>query len=323
MTRANDTYCTRRYPPLEAVRGNALEMINVIKNDEKAAEFFFFVEMHNKMQAIAVGYNRSFGTDLTALQVSHVTYLCCWEHQWARLSTYKGDTTPHNWLARIASQATYNYLVEEHYIAPVCDTRTNDYRLKVRSIDNVDLRQAIVDLVYVPEQHQALEMYYVKKLPTADMAKAFGNQDKANKILKTAEKTLIEQLLITENPYAEIALSTKRPLNPELRWQVWHDRIDDDEVSDACQLLRELLAHSYGNIDWDENARRFIMAVITELEWGERDRELWCERFFNNTPSARLAERYDVRNTWIDNRYSVLNRQFRIAVRTWWNLNAS
>lgn len=323
MTRAHNTYCTRRYPPLDSVRGNALEMINVIKNDEKAAEYFFFVEMFSKMNAIAKGYNKSFGTDLTAADVSCVTYLCCWENNWARLSTYKGETSPHNWMARIATQATYSYLVEEHYIYPVCDTRTQDYRLKVRGINNTDLRQAIVDLVYVPELHHALEMYYVKKLPVADMAKSFGNQPTADKILKTAEKTLIEQLLNTENPYAEIALSTKRPLNPELRWQVWHDRIDDDEVTDSCQLLRELLSPSPEQIDWDENAHNFILAIITQLEWCERDRDLWYERFFNNTPSARLAERYAVRNTWIDNRYSILNKEFRIAVRTWWNLNAS
>ncbi|MDE5795925.1 MAG: hypothetical protein K2H75_02330, partial [Muribaculaceae bacterium] len=100
-------------------------------------------------------------------------------------------------------------------------------------------------------------------------------------------------------------------------------RIDDDEVTESCQLLRELLSPSPEQTDWDENAHNFIIAIITQLKWCDRDRDLWCERFFNNTPSARLAERYAVRNTWIDNRYSMLNRQFRIAVRTWWNLNAS
>ncbi|MDE5796520.1 MAG: hypothetical protein K2H75_05380, partial [Muribaculaceae bacterium] len=207
MTRAKNTYCTRRYPPLDAVRGNALEMINVIKNDKKAAEHFFFVEMFNKMKAIAKSYNNSFGTDLTPADVSCFTYLCCLENNWARLNTYKGETSPHSWMAKIATQATYNFLVEEHYIYPVSDTRTQDYRLKVRSIKNPDLRQAIVDLVYVPELHHALEMYYVRKLPPADMAKSFGSQDKADKILKLAEKTLIEQLLNTENPYFDMALS--------------------------------------------------------------------------------------------------------------------
>ena len=323
MKRANDTYQSLRYPPLDAVRGNALLIMNLIKTDEKAARFFFFVEMFSRMQSIANSYNRSFGTELTAAGVSSLTYLSCWENHWARLSSYKGETTPHNWMTKIASQATYDYLVEERYISPICDTRTTDYRLRLRGIRDTNVRQAIVDLVYIPGQHKALEMYYVRQLPDAEIDKAFGNHETASDILRTAEKNLIEQLLNTENPYAELALSTKRPINPELRWQVWHDRIDDDEITDSRQLLRELLADPAGRTDWDQNVHNFILDIIDELKWEERDREIWCERFFKDTPSARLAEHYKVRSTWIDNRYSRLNRQFRIAVRTWWNLHTN
>ncbi len=58
-----------------------------------------------------------------------------------------------------------------------------------------------------------------------------------------------------------------------------------------------------------------------EMDWNDVQKEVWRERFFNETPSKVLAIRFHVRNTWIDNTYSRLNKQFRIAVKTWWNNN--
>ena len=140
-------------------------------------------------------------------------------------------------------------------------------------------------------------------------------------ILKIAEKTLIEQLLNTENPYAEMALSSKKIINPEMPFQSWHDRIDEGDVCDNLQLLRDLLTRLYNNEDWDSNAERFINSIVDEMDWNDVQKEVWRERFFNDTPSKVLAIRFHVRNTWIDNTYSRLNKQFRIAVKTWWNNN--
>lgn len=308
----------RLFPALDAVRDNALELVRLITLDEKAAEYFFFVEMRQKMAALAASYNRSFGLDITPEDVSSITYVACWENEWARLLSYKGDTTPHAWVAKIASQVTYKYLVDERYIDTVSGTKTSDYRLTVRSIPDEYLRKAIVDMVYVPEQHKALELHYVHKVPEKELFEAFGSATKAREALSNGEKTLIEQLLNTENPYAEMALSLKKAINPEVKWQVWHDRMDNDGVCDNKRELRELLAALTGEEDWDENVRRFILSFIDALGWNEREKDVWCRRFFSNTPSAELAQVYNVRSSWVDNVYSRLNKKFNIAIRAWW-----
>ncbi|MDE6097704.1 MAG: hypothetical protein K2L80_10205 [Muribaculaceae bacterium] len=300
------------------VRNNALETIHNIIENEHVAKEFFFVDMFPKMTALADSYNRAFGLDLYPEDVARATYLSCWENDWAKLRAFKGESSPYAWVARIASQATYRFLVEEKYIDGVDNTKTNDYRLTVRSIEDVRLRQAIVDMVFIPDQHKALELFYVTKYEEDALVKAFGETERARNILKTAEKTLIEQLLNTENPYAEMALSTKKAINPEVRFQPWHDRIDEGDVSENHQTLRDLLANLYKNEDWDANAIRFINSVLAELDWTEIQKEVWRERFFHETPSKELAIRFQVRNTWIDNTYSRLNKQFRIAVKTWW-----
>lgn len=296
----------------------ALELVNNIMTDQRVAEEFFFKTMLPKMAALADSYNRSFGLDILAEDVANATYLSCWEDNWAKLRAFKGDTTPHAWVAKIASQATYHFLVEERYIDGVGNTKTNDYRLTVRSIENMFLRQAIVDLVFIPEQHEALELYYVEKVDETAFAEAFGSVEKGEEILKIAEKTLIEQLLNTENPYAEIALSSKKTINPEIQWQTWYDRIDEGDVSENHQAFRELLCQLYNCEDWDENVSTLVESVITTMEWNDVQTEVWRQRFFYDTPSKELAERFNVRNTWIDNTYSRLNKQFRIAVKTWW-----
>lgn len=305
-----------------AMRGeNALELVNNIIAEPRVAEEFFFQTMLPKMAALADSYNRTFGLDITAEDVAHAAYLACWEDDWAKLRAFKGDTTPYAWVARIASQSTYQLLVDERYIESVGNTKTNDYRLTVRSINNASLRQAIVDLVFVPELHKALELYYVEKMPDKEFFKTFENEDKAKEILKTAEKTLIEQLLNTENPYAEMALSSKKPVNPEMRFQEWHDRIDEGDVSENHQAFRDLLTRIFNCRDWDANAHTLINVIIESLGWTEVQEDVWRQRFVYNTPSKELAEKYNVRNSWVDNVYSKLNRQFRIAIKTWWNMN--
>lgn len=306
----------------KAVRtDNALGMVSLIMSDERVAEEFFFKTMLPKMAALADSYNRSFGLDIIAEDVAQATYLSCWEDNWAKLRAFKGDTTPHSWVAKIASQATYNMLVDEKYIADVAGTKTNDYRLTVRSIENDQLRQAIVDLVYVPEQHKALELFYVDKMSDKEFYKAFGNAEKAKETLKIAEKTLIEQLLNTENPFAEMALSTKKTINPEVQFQNWHDRIDEGDVSENHQAFRDLLTRLFKCEDWDENVNTLISVIINSLGWDEVQEDVWRERFIHETPSKELAEKYHVRNTWVDNVFSRLNKQFRIAIKTWWETN--
>lgn len=298
---------------------NALELVNNIMNDERVAEEFFFKTMLPKMAALADSYNRSFGLDILAEDVAKATYLSCWEDGWAKLKAFKGYTTPHAWVAKIASQATYQFLVEERYIDGVGNTKTNDYRLTVRSIENEQLRQAIVDLVFVPDQHKALELFYVDKMPDKEFFKAFDNEEKAKETLKVAEKTLIEQLLNTENPFAEMALSSKKTINPEVQFQNWHDRIDEDDVSENHQAFRDLLTRLFKCEDWDDNVHTLINVIIESLDWTEVQEDVWRQRFIYETPSKELAEKYHVRNTWVDNVFSRLNKQFRIAIKTWWD----
>lgn len=309
-------------PASEAANTATLEVINSIMANEKTAARFFYKEMKPGMAALANGYNHAYGLDLKAEDVSHIAYLACWENDWARLRACKGNTSAHAWVTLIASQATYRMLVEEKQIGVSRGSRVGDYRLRVRSISNPDLRQAIVDLVYTPRQHEVLEMYYVSKADLKCIAAALNeNEDQAVTLLHNAEKTLIERLLNTENPFADLALVSKNAPDPEMKWLQMFDRIDEADVCDNRLALRELLSVSYGCDDWDRNVETFVGMMISKMKWTPVQTELFHERFFNSTPSKVLADRFSMRTSWVDNTYMRLSRQFQSAVRSWWNAN--
>lgn len=304
------------------VRNNALETIKSVMDNERYAVKFFFGEMYPKMKSLSDSYNHQYGLELTPEDVAGMAFLSCWENNWAKLRTFKGDTTAHAWVGLLASQSAYRQLVEEKYIdISAGGSKTGDFRLTIRSIEDQWIRQSIVDMVDIPDQHKALEIYYVRKDDADVLAREFGDDDKAREILKSAEQTLIKRLLSTENPYAEIALSTRSAGSPETQFQVWHDRVDEADVSENHRALRETLSNLYGCEDWDSNVVRFINGVVDNMGWSEVQKAVWRERFFNETPSKELAKRFKVRNTWIDNTYSRLNKQFRKEVRRWWTLH--
>lgn len=302
-----------------ARKERALQMMNNIINNEQEAKRFFLVDMYPKMASLARGYNRMFDLSINPDELACVTYLACWENDWARLRTFKGDTTPHAWIAQIASKVTYQHLVDEKYIPAVNSTKANNYRLTVRGIENPHLRQDIVDLVYVPKLHKILSLYYVDKVADEEIYKIFGGKETAQKTLKTAQKALIEQLLFTENPYADMALSSKKPINPEVEFQPWHDCIDESDVSVNKQFFRDTLSRIFNSNDWDSNTMTLIDKVVDSLPWSEEDKYIWRERFISKTPSLELAEMFHVRDSYINLRFSHLNKAFLIKVKKWWD----
>lgn len=305
----------------EAVRTAALAVVNSIMTDTQFAVNFFFVVMRPLMTALADSYNRSYNLELEAADISCMSYNACKDNDWSRLRSFKGNTTPYAWVARITKQVLHQVLIEERLIQDNIRNTPEDYRLSVRGIEDEALRQVIVDIVKNQEQHKALELYYVKKDTEAALIKAFGTAEKAKAVLKSAEKALISQLLNCEefNCYADIALSLKKPINPNVHFQNWHDRIDDSDVCENQQAFREILCELYCDEDWDKNLLRLVDDIIFKLKWNEVEKTVWKERFYNATPSKELAQQFGVRNTWIDNTYSRLNAKFRIAIRRWWN----
>lgn len=298
-----------------------------IMNDEREARHFFYSKMRPKNIALAATYNNMFSLDLTEDSIATVTYEECMADDWQKFRNFKGEITLTGWTARIATQAVYSMLVEERFIEPVSRSKATDYRLKLLSISDEYLRREIVNLVEIPEMNRALTLHYVDKAKGEAFYRHFACKAEADRWLRLGETTLIEQLLNTINPYADIVLSLRKTPAPVIRFEQWHDSTDEDEqAGDNREMLRQALSQITGSDNHDKNVSEVLDAFVEETfvktqRWSARQAEVWRRRFFFDMPSAELAEIYGVRPSYIDNMYFHLKNEFNIAIKQWWEAN--
>ena len=79
------------------------------------------------------------------------------------------------------------------------------------------------------------------------------------------------------------------------------------------------------NLERDEledKVPEFLYDFSERLPWSEEDKILWQMRFIEGAAPMDIAERFGRPRSWIDNRYSRLNRRFNRAIKTWWKNNA-
>lgn len=299
-----------------------LEKAQLIMSDINFAHDFMFNVMRRKMASLASSYNRFYGLNLSPDDVAHETMLALWSDNWAKLKTYRGDTSIYSYVALIASQAIHKSLIDDGFIPPKSPSSASDYRLTLLSISDPGLRQMIVDLVYRPNYHRVLTLRYVEKVDFEEVECDESERKEIKKILSNAEKMLIDQLINTENPFFDMALSRKVPSSIEVPLQPWHDRIqDEEELSDNHQKFRSVLAKIFMHNDSDDNAFELANAIVVSLKWNAMRKEIFYERFFNRTPSKVIAEKFHIHYTRVDNIYSQLRREFVLAAKGWWEHN--
>lgn len=66
----------------------------------------------------------------------------------------------------------------------------------------------------------------------------------------------------------------------------------------------------------------FLYRFSEKMEWSDEDKLIWRLRFIKNAAPVEVAERFGKARTWLDIRYSRLNKKFNIAIREWWKNNA-
>ena len=289
--------------------------------DPRFAAYFFYEEMKPACKSLAARYSTTFGTDITAEEVSAIAYQACWENEWSRLKPFKGNTTIHAWVAQIALQSLHTFLVRNKLINPSGLAKADNYRLCLENIEDEAVRRDIIGLIHMPEMHKALTLVYVDMIPAGELAPHFdGDGEAASRWLKVAETTLIEKLLQDDSRYGEIALINKTVESREIPLESWHDRMDDDG-NEALDELREYITSVVGTDSLEMGLSRFLHEFVRSkyLNWNERDCGIWISRFISQTSSAELSEEYGVKPSWIDMRYMHLSRKFAKAIRKWWS----
>lgn len=301
-------------------------VIEKLVSDERYAANFFFGVGSGLSAAPVVSLLTSqicktYGLDIDRTFVCSAMYTGLWDNgEWSRIKNYGYKSDFMTWLLMVSSQVVFDRLKEEGYICSSLKTASN-VRLRLLS-QSEHIRKTVVDLIALPEWHNLLKAYYVDKMQPDEIKKQLGLSDELYSATKIAAENCLKQVLLdTEEGkyYADLVLSDKvhsKPMDNAVQLDSLGDRFIDDNGKSP---IAEFFDSDGTGEHIDSNIVKFLYDFVsTKMHWCKSDVELWGQRFIHNVSPVDIAERIGRTRAYVDNRFSILCRQFKAAIRQWW-----
>lgn len=315
---------------LSNYKAEADEIIRRLKTDSKYCQEFFFGTKNKECKiaplcsSILGDIEQNYNVVMSVECFSSLVYQTLWsEGTWAALDTYEKQCTFFAWLKKVARNAVLERLEEEHLITINRSRTTGNTRLALLSQTPEKCRLIIDDLMKGSEFHSLMSSIYVIRLTKEEIMERFGMTDQEfEKNKSEGEYELKDALLRSSCGYEEEVLRDKTRNN----LIVSSEFVADLEEWMSVKLGESPLADVFGiNLTEEEVHEKvldFLYGFSAELNWSEQDRDLWRQRFINNTSPVELAETLGKSRAWVDTRYSRLNKRFEIAIKKWWQTHA-
>lgn len=311
---------------LNNYKAEADEIIGRLKTDPKFCQRFFY---GTKLKECNIAPLRmgmlsylahNYQVEMSADCFNTIVYLTLWSNgTWSVLDTYRKQTTFFAWLKKVAKNAVLERLAEEHII-PSARVRTpGNTRLTLLS-QPVEKCQLIIDEQLAGSAyHDLMIAVYVNRLSKESMMERFALTEREldNAIYKS-EYTLKDALLRSTSSYAEEVLRNKTRDNSILSLEVGCDL----EEWVRSRLGESSLGDVFGITLTDEEIREKVVNLLcvlsSKMNWSERDRYIWRQRFIYSTPPVEVATAFNRTRAWVDTRFSRLNNEIEPSLKRWW-----
>lgn len=136
---------------------------------------------------------------------------------------------------------------------------------------------------------------------------------------RASEKALKTALINNEHPYGDALVdkvSRKITVPSDFLTIIGQTNAADCEASP----LREVLGVTPDDVEFENKVITFLYKFSERLGWSEEDKYVWQSRYIENMKPEEVAAFLPGRSrSWVDTRYSRLNKLFRSSVRKWWN----
>lgn len=301
-------------------------VIEKLIGDERYAANFFFGVGSGLSAAPVVSLLTSqicktYGLDIDRKFVCSIMYTELWDNgEWSRIKNYGYKSDFMTWLMMVSSQVVFDRLKEEGYICANVKTASN-VRLRILSQPE-HIRNVVVDLIAVPEWHNLLRAYYVDKLQPEEIKKQLGLSDELYSATKIAAENCLKQVLLNTDEgkyFADMVLSDKvhsKPMDNAIQLDSLGDKFIEDNGKSP---IAEFFDVDGTGEHIDSNIVKFLYDFVrTKMCWRASDVELWSQRFIYNVSPVDIAERIGKTRAYVDNRFSMLCREFKDAIRYWW-----
>ncbi len=264
---------------------------------------------------------KSYHVEVDPYVFNTILYEHLWsEGTWRVLDSYNYRSTFFQWLGTVASHCMMSYL-EENGLIRISRARTpGNTRLMLKKMSSDYCHIVIEDMVKIAPMRDFLLAVYVERLDKVAIQQRFGMDEQMYKLtLRTSEKTLKTALLNCEHPYGDVLVDkgTRKVLvSSDFLTLIGQTNAAYSEESP----LREVLGVTPDDAEFESKIIDFLYDFTDNLGWSDEDKYVWQSRYIKNMTPIEVAENLPERSrAWVDTRYSRLNRQFREAIREWWN----
>lgn len=307
---------------------DAVRIVESIKNDKVFAYHFFYGASLIPGKSIARLRSRiinqvrmSYGVVVNPADFNTILYEHLYsEGTWKVLNSYNYRSTFFQWLGTVASHCIMAYLEENGYIKISRARTPGNTRLVLKKMSPEYCHIVIEDMVKIDPMREMLFAVYVDRLDQESVQKRFGMDEEMYKLtLRASEKTLKTALLNTEHPYDDVLVdkaARKIIVSTDFLTIIGQNNAQYSEDSP----LRDVLGVAPDDAEFESKVIDFLYNFTNNLGWSDEDKYVWQSRYIKNMKPDEVANNLPNRSRpWVDTRFSRLNRQFRVAVREWWN----
>lgn len=312
-------------------KAEADEIIRRLEADPKFCLEFFYgtknAECHiaqlrsNVLGYLAQNYNVVLSEDF----FSTILYQTLWsEGTWAKLKTFDKRSSFFAWLKVVAQNAVLERLAKDHIIPSIHNRTPGNTRLALLS-QPVEMCQLVIDeQLEGSEHHDFMISIYVSRLSKKEIMKQYGISEQAfDEAKRQGEYALKNALLRSDCGYEEVVLRDKTRDSQSLPLEFGADMEEWMRNKLGESLLTDVFGVNLTEEEVQEKVVSLLYGLSAKMNWNDRDKFLWRQRFIHDTPPVKLAATFGRTRAWVDTRYSQLNNQIELPLKRWWADNAA
>lgn len=316
-------------------KDECIALRNAITTYSSVAEEFFIHTITPMCNGLAHKIFETYKVVINVRDISTWVYAGMYDGgKWTRFRTYRGDQSIFAWTATCASQIVFKELDMQHLIPPSSNLNATNTSLTLKSMQNVEEIQMVIDLVEVPELHSVLTMIYVKRMTDEQiMAETGMSKPLFRKTVRTAE-TMLKEALIDKESMLVVRANGKIVNLVREALSDCSGMLQTSSSDDAMAIAeKQLYTDNEGNelpvlqsqfrpgLPFLEQFVLFVVDRAQEMPWSTEEQTVFHERFYNNEDPVALAKRLGRRRTWIDNKFHKLNVEITTYIINWMNVN--
>ena len=293
----------------------AAEDIRKIKSDPKFAADFFYETIKPMVRTIARKLCNCYKEDIDPTDICTALYIALWDKgTWKRLDSYDYKGYFFSWLSLIATHEAFRHFDKLGYRRFRAIT-TGNTRIRLLR-QPLEVRKAVVNLVDDKESYRYLKLRYIDKKSVAEIAKKLKlNDEDMKKTKRVAERMLKINLINSKSEYLDIVLRrTDNPCkyeDPDKAANIASKDSGYDDLPTVMHLLKDKHGISDQYPDFDARLERYIRMNAKEMGIRGKKIDIFVQRFVYEEKPVKIAKRFSVERSYVDNVKSNGIRRFK------------